>query len=154
MLLSLLALLFATRAEPASIYVGPQARDGFVDIDQGVRDSIKDIQQALRKDRAFRVVAHESEAGLKVYVLTRDIAATGSSTVAGVVVQGTGTVTSTPDKVYRLNARLRAGAYERVFVGESEPWTYGTWKRCARFLVRDLAAWVAANRERVLTKEP
>jgi hypothetical protein len=28
-----------------SIFIGPQMRDGFLDVDSGVRDSIRDIQQ-------------------------------------------------------------------------------------------------------------
>ena len=31
-----------------SIFVGPQTRDGFVDIDRGVLDSIKDLKAELR----------------------------------------------------------------------------------------------------------
>ena len=55
------ALIGASRPgsadDPAvTIYVGPQTRDGFVDIDQGIVDSIRDIKNELRHSRLFRVV--------------------------------------------------------------------------------------------------
>ena len=39
----------AENAKPVSIFVGPMTKDGFVDADKGVLDSIKDIQGILRE---------------------------------------------------------------------------------------------------------
>ena len=41
------AIASAQNSKPA-IFVGPQIRDGFVDIDAGVRDSINDIKQEFQ----------------------------------------------------------------------------------------------------------
>jgi hypothetical protein len=126
----------AEGTKPVSIFVGPVARDGFVDADKGVLDSIKDIQGVLSGDRTFAVVPNESAASLKLYVMSRSQVATGDAAIKGL-------------KMSRLEASLRVGTYERTFVGESEPWTTGTWKHCARLLVKDLSGWVTANRERI-----
>jgi hypothetical protein len=126
----------AEDTKPVSIFVGPLARDGFVDADKGVLDSIKDIQGVLRGDGAFAVVPDESSASLKLYVVSRTQSATGDAAISGL-------------KMSRIEASLRVGTYERTFVGESEPWTTGTWKRCAKLLVKDLSGWVTANRGRI-----
>lgn len=39
------------------IYVGPQVRDGFIDVDRGVLDSIDDVVRELRKDKRLRIVS-------------------------------------------------------------------------------------------------
>jgi hypothetical protein len=150
-----------------SIYVGPQVRDGFVDVDQGVRDSIKDIREALREQRwecpsgkrplfpwsscgdtQFRVVNDEAAAELRLYVVkrTREV---GPTRTGGVIIKGTGTVTSAPTNIYRLETLLRAGTYEREFAAEHD-----RRRGLAQRIGKDVSAWLAANRERVLTKEP
>jgi len=154
-------------APTVSIYVGPQVRDGFVDVDQGVRDSIKDMREALREQRwecpsgkrpvfpwsdcsdaQFRVVNDESAAELKLYIVKRTTEL-GPTSMTGVIIKGTGTVASAPTNVNRLETLLRAGTYEREFVAEHD-----RWKRLAERIGKDVSAWVTANRERVLTKQP
>lgn len=153
LLAPILGLLIVAGAKPdaVAIYVGPNVRDGFVDVDRGVLDSIKDVQKRLRQDpvdpqkeAAFRVVDRESDATLRLYVVSRITVATGAS--IGVVNQGTGV--TVPAEVRRLDTLLRVGSYERSFVVTGE-----TWKGCAGDLVYDLSAWVIANRERLSGKQ-
>ena len=47
--------IFGQGSARIAIYVGPQVRDGFVDADVGVLDSIKDIQDELKKSPRFTV---------------------------------------------------------------------------------------------------
>ncbi len=56
------ALATALAAAPVPIYVGPNVRGGFVDVDQGGLDSIEDLRQELRGNPSLRVVA---EAGIE-----------------------------------------------------------------------------------------
>ena len=128
---------------PVPIFVGPMVREGFVDVDQGVLDSIKDIQGELRKDRAFAVVAVEADAALKLYVVNRTKRETGGSVAIGTATGGVGTATVVPLTAYRLETLLLVGSYKRAFTGE------GTWKGSARAVAKDLAVWVAANRGRI-----
>jgi hypothetical protein len=148
-----LVTALAPPVERVSIYVGPNVRDGFVDIDKGVQDSIEDLQKELRGNRSLRVVPDESSATLKLYVASRSKYATGDSVVTGTGSTTSGVSTGSGVSVevegYRLKTVLRAGDYERVFTGESE-WR---WKGCARSIAKDLAIWLDANRERVSALE-
>ena len=148
-----LLLALAPPAEPVSIYVGPNVRDGFVDIDEGVRDSIKDLQKELRENRQLLVLKDESAATLKLHVALRtkyatgDSVATGFGSATGGVATGTGV--SVAVEGYRVETILRVGEYERAFTGESD----SRWKGCAKAIAKDLAIWLKANRERLSTAE-
>src|SRR5262245_8020331 len=149
----LVAVMLGASPKPVTIFVGPMVRDGFVDVDQGVLDSIRDLQGELRKNAAFSVVADQAGALLKLYVVSRTKAATGASaqistatgTATGTQAQGTGTSFTIPVELQRLETLLRVGTYERAFTGESET----SWGRCASSVAKDLAVWVTANRERI-----
>ena len=54
--MTLLALVLAA---PLTLYVGPQVKDGFVDIDKGVADSIKDMKGQI--PAGLRLVESESD---------------------------------------------------------------------------------------------
>ncbi len=131
---------------PVTIYVGPAVRDGFVEADKGVLDSIKDVQNELRKKRTFAVVANEAAASLKLYVVTRRKAPAGDLITGSVVA---GVIYSVQDELHRLETLLRVGNYERAFVVESKSMIGGTWKHCAELIVKDLVTWAEANRERL-----
>lgn len=126
---------------PLSIYVGPQTRDGFVDADRGVLDSIKDIQKALRRRPLFRVVERQAEAQAVVVVERRGAGSRDAATVSVPIGNQRWYV---PVESYEIVAALRVGAYERA-LGCVD----GTWTGCARKLVRDVEAWVTANRDRL-----
>jgi hypothetical protein len=151
MMLTALLSLLLTPPPTVTIYVGPQSRDGFVDADRGVQDSIADIQAALAKSKDLRVVSDEEGASLKLYVVSRQKGAGPGSITSGVVTGGAGTAVSSPSTDYALVTLLRAGSYERQFIAEANShreWR-GNWKGCARKIAKDLSAWVAANRERL-----
>ena len=82
MLTTLWVLLALAPAPPLTLYVGPQVKDGFVDIDAGVVDSIADIKGQLA-GTGLRLVASEAEATVKLYVLSRERFAAGDSFSTG-----------------------------------------------------------------------
>jgi len=88
-----------------------------VDVDQGVLDSITDIQKELRKQGGFSIVSEEANAGLRLYVVRRQVDA-GPTVGIGSTVQGTGTATAMPTKIRTLETLLRVDAYERAFIAE------------------------------------
>jgi hypothetical protein len=154
----LLVALLAASPKAVTIFVGPVVRDGFVDVDKGVLDSIKDIQTELRRNRSFAVVPSEASAQLKLFVASRAKVpgtgtpiSTGTGTVVGGVAIASGTTVTEPDS--RIDAVLRVGTYEKAFVGQSDARISGTWGRCAKLLVEDLTIWVNANRERLSQPE-
>jgi hypothetical protein len=135
---------------PVTVYVGPLPRDGFVDIDKGVQDSIKDLRGALVNNRHLRVVDSEAPAILKLYVVSRQRSA-GPSGGVGILANGTGTSVSAPSNNYSLEAILRVGPYERTFTAEANSHTdwRGNWRGCARQIAKDLTTWLVANREHI-----
>jgi hypothetical protein len=143
--LMLSLLLAGPSAPPVSIYVGPQVKDGFIETDKGVRDSIKDIQGELRKKKALRVVTDEAEATLKLFVVKRTMGAQSGSGVAVGVAPGLGVLLGS--RVRTVEAVLRFGSYERPLVGDDEG--KDAWSECAEAIAKDVAIWLEANRERV-----
>lgn len=153
--LGVCALLFAagtlTYAQDAAqravpVYIGPEIRDGFVDIDQGVSDSIKDIQNELRLDRQFIIARTREEATIRLIVLGRGIVTNGSLGF-GSSHAGTGTAFVVPNTVPTISTVLRVAAYEKRLHSEG-----GTWRNAAQQVVRDLKAWFEANRDRLPEK--
>jgi hypothetical protein len=149
--LAALALLLAPTPEPVSIYIGPQVKDGFVDTDKGVSDSIKDLRKELGKKRDLRVVDDESTAQLKLYVVARGFGAADGDGVTIAMPGSPGLGIHVATKTRYVRALLRVGDYERPFVAEDRE--YDTWGRCAKLLARDLSEWVTANRSRITAPE-
>lgn len=142
-----------------AIFVGPQTRDGFVDVDRGVLDSIKDIQGELKTTTQFAVVDTADRATMVLIVVGRRFA--GSGGAVGITTPGTtfvgGTIAgvqqptfSTPavTTMVPVNGRaietlLRVGTYEKTITTE-EPNGAG-WGYVARLVVKDVTAWLEAN---------
>jgi len=152
-LLAVAQIAVAAPKGPAKVYVRPVVRDGFVDADQAVLDSVRDLQGELRKNAAFTVVPAEADATLKLYVVSRGKVPTGTSFESGTAsgsstgsnASGSGFSVSAPIDAHRLETLLRLGTYERTFVGAS----VNTWKGSAGAVAKDLGVWVTANRDRL-----
>lgn len=151
---------FAAEPTRVSVYVGPQTRDGFVDVDSGVLDSINDIQNELKKSKQFAVVDRAENATVVLIVVGRRLSGSGGAvgvtipgasfgggTIAGVT-QPTytmpGTTTMVPIDRHAIDTLLRVGTYEKAITSE-EPNGAG-WAYVARLVVKDVTAWVGANR--------
>ena len=126
-----------------TVFVGPQVRNGFVDIDSGIRDSIQDIKQQLQ-GASLTVAPSREGATLVLIVIARGIVTNGSIGFSSAAL-GYGMVT--PNTTPTLTTLLKVGEYERVFQSEG-----GTWTKAADTVVKDLMAWWDANREVVLSK--
>ena len=119
-------------------------RDGFIDIDAGIRDSIRDIQGECSQ-QGF-AVSPPQDATLKLYVLGRGLPFKGEVGGASMV-NGIGYGFTVPNQVPTLTLNLIVGDYKRPFTREGT-----TWRSAAKNTCDDLAAWVDANRE-ALKKE-
>jgi hypothetical protein len=129
-------------AEPprVSIFVGPQTRDGFIDTDAGLRDSIQDVQQAFRRADPFTLTATPALATLTLTIAARRIPA-GDSASVGVPIGGT--ILFLPIKRRAIYSILRVGTYELAITSEAD---HDSWRSAARQVVKDVRAWVDANR--------
>lgn len=143
-------LASAQEVRPA-VFIGPQIRDGFLDIDSGIRDSIRDIALEFRPDPGrretieFNVVNNREHATLVVTVLARGIVTNGSigfGTSSAATGFGVGFVY--PNTVPTLTTVLGVGRYERRMQSEG-----GTWRAAAKVVVQDVRAWWEANHKTV-----
>ena len=137
---------YAQLKNPASsdsrvtVFVGPAARDGFVDIDRGVLDSIKDIKSELEGKKSVQVVTDKSQAQVTLEVLSRGAT---SSSGGGAVAAPIGTSTFViPIGTIGLATVLRVGTYEKPIVFQN----CQAWRYCARLVAKDVEAWIDANR--------
>ena len=58
---------------PPSIYIGPQIRDGFADIDSGIRDSIRDLQTTFRTENNFMLEQDADESWRECHLHARNL---------------------------------------------------------------------------------
>ena len=130
------------------VFVGPRTREGFVDVDSGVLDSIKDIQNELRGMRQFVLAGTPEQAKILLIVLGRRTP--GESGAIGVPA-GTLTI-MVPIKTRAIDAVLRVGTYEKPITSESGD--SDRWKAAAKQLVKDVGKWVEANRSALAASEP
>jgi hypothetical protein len=133
---------FAQAPKP-TVFVGPQIRDGLLDTDSGIRDSIQDIKQQLQGTSLMLTPSRE-EATLTLIVIARGIVTNGSVGFASSAL-GFGMVV--PNAVPTLTTLLKVGSYQRIFQSEG-----GTWTKAADTVVKDLMAWWDANRDVVLSR--
>lgn len=137
----------AQTAEPKPVvYVGPQIRDGFADIDSGVRDSIRDVKDELQR-AGFRLAARADDATLALIVLGRGRLTEGSvgfsmASASGGIGSGFGFVV--PNEVPTLSTVLRVGTYQKTAQTQG-----GTWTHVAKLVVDDLAVWWSVNAPQV-----
>lgn len=149
--ISMSSLMASTAARPnreakIAIFIGPQARGGFVDVDSGVLDSIKDVQNAFHRASKFKVVPTTDKADILLFVVGRRIA--GQSSSVGLPL---GPMTMfLPVKRLAIDTVLRVGAYEKALTSAAEDNDH--WRASAQVVVKDVTAWVDANRSALLTK--
>src|SRR5262245_34579473 len=109
------------------IFIGPLSRDGFVDVDQGVLDSIREIEGEFRRSKEFRLVLSQDDATIVLEVVARR---------------------TRPSKHRAIESILRVGIYEKAMtsVGQDDE----QWNTAAKQVVKDVSAWMRANRVRLI----
>lgn len=141
------ATLWAVQArsnERIAIYVGPQVRDGFIDVDRSVLDSIKDIQVEIAKQRKLLTVVRTPDTADVVLVVVRR----GFGGPTGGVGVPVGRVTIySPVTARFVETTLRVGTYERTIIGEDRH--AENWTKCAQQVVKNVMTWVETNRKRL-----
>lgn len=134
---------------PVAIYIGAQQHDGFVDVNHDIGDSIKDIRDKFRASRQFRVVSapEQAEITLSVVGRTKDEPANSLGGANGVTVGVGAVVVLNPQKCQcrTIYTVLRAGPYETSIT--SHKTNSDSFRATASYVLRDVTAWVEANRE-------
>ena len=123
-----------------TIFVGPQTREGFVDLDSGVLDSIRDIKNELNDKKGLQVVVGKERAQVVLDVLSRGAT---SNQGGGAVAMPIGTSTFLiPIGTIGIATVLRVGTYEKQIVFQN----CESWRNCARLVAKDLETWIEGNR--------
>ena len=130
------------QSDRPAVFVGPLTRGAFVDMDAGIRDSIRDIKEQART-AGFKLATSERDATLILVVLGRGVVTAGSVGFSSATVNagtGSGLGFVVPNEKPTLSTLLRVAAYERGMQSEG-----GTWTAAAKAVVEDLGAWWDAN---------
>lgn len=133
-------------AQRIAVFVGPQMRDGFVDTDAGVRDSIQDVQKYLRETNYFSIAPNPDAATMVLYVVARR----SPGTAGGVGVPIGAVSIYVPIRSRAIDTVLHVGTYQRTFTSQSGD-DSDTWRRAAKNVAEDLAVWYQANRDMMAT---
>lgn len=134
------SLSVAQDTSKVSVFVGPQIRHGFADVDEGIIDSLKDIQDEVRASDVFSLARSRDGADMLVIVLGRGIITEGSAGF-GSLSGGFGMLLTLPNQTPTISAVLKVGSYERTMQVQ-----HGQWRGVAKQLVKDLTLWLDANR--------
>lgn len=144
-----------------TVAVQPATRDGFVDVDAKVFDSISDLTKDLETPEAqgyLRVVQDPERADLVLWVLARGVGSE-SRGMALSAVEAYGRVQVTATEIRRrtfwVETVLEAGRYRKQITGTSGPnggSLWGPWTECAKDIHRELKSWIFANREAIFAR--
>ena len=149
-----IALLSAVSTEAqrsdtrTSVFVSAPLREGFIDADASVLDSVNDVQKALRSSRTLQLVVKRDTADVVVTILGRTIGPSGGA--IGVPIGSTAVLL--PINSRSIQWALRVGDFESTRVSEDHD--HDSWRAVADALVKDLAAWVRVNHDAVHKRDP
>lgn len=159
LLLGICTPLAAQRPGPVFVYVSAPLKDGFVDTDSKIQDSVRDVQRRLAHMKEFKLADSRDKADLVLTVLMRGV---GQERYGQRVTysEQSGTyyrnaeLTNTPivEQTLWVSAVIEVGTYRKEFVGTSRniPGVrWGTWTECAANLAKDLKSWAVANRDQI-----
>ncbi len=130
----------ASKNDRIAIFVGAPTRNGFLESDSDVAESIKHLQGYFRGSKEFRLVDRPEDAAVVMHVLRRYIA--GHAGAVGVPIGNAAVFLSMPRRV--LECTLRVKDYERTLTAVDED--TDTWKGAAKRAFKETRAWVEVNR--------
>lgn len=155
--LLVLILMAPVSTQKISIYLAAPTKDGFVDTNKSIQDSIKDVRKRLAKDKSIAIVDDPVRADIVLTIVGRGIhyERTGRTEVTTNYYDSESssrTETTTQD-VYSsgmwVTAVMQFGTLQKqINAGYSnEP---GGWGECATQIADDVKSWIAANATRIV----
>jgi hypothetical protein len=130
-----------TNAESGAVgvYVGPQSRVRFGDVDKDVLDSIKDILEELRGRKRLRIVTTRQDAQIILEVLSGRTESDRGSAAVAAPIERPGTLI--PIGTIGMATIMRVGAYEKRIVFQN----CRSRRHCARRVAKYVETWAAVN---------
>ncbi|HVW04892.1 MAG TPA: hypothetical protein VHB78_07765 [Vicinamibacterales bacterium] len=156
--LVLLGWLIGQTPSSVTVFVSAPSRDGFVDTDRGLQDSINDVANRLRKAKDVTVVDRREIADVILTVTARGV---GSESYGQRLsyrdAYGGADLDSTPivANTFWVSSVLQVGKYRKEFRGartQSSAQSLGAWGLCADELVKNLRAWISANHATIVQR--
>ena len=143
----------------ATLYISAPLRQGFVDTNKEIQDSVQDVRKHVSGMKEFRVVDRPDQADLILTVVTRGV---GSESYGqrinyqeyGTLYYKNAQLTSTTmvKQTLWVSAVMQIRDYRKEFVGTAvnvPGVRWGRWNECAINLAKDLRAWAIANRDQL-----
>lgn len=144
---------------PVAVYVSAPMKDGFVDTNKDIQDSVKDVQHHLSGMREFRIVESREKADITVTVLMRGVGSQAygqrlrySEYSSGYYTNAELTNTPMVAQTLWVSAVMEIGTYRKEFTGTAlniPGARWGRWNECAGHLAKDVKSWVRANAEQI-----
>lgn len=122
------------------VYITAPERDGFVDTDKELTDSIRDLQNNIRNKRGLLVAKDRTSADVVLRVNNRGRASEATGGVVAVPL-GNGAIAAPIHATYKfVETTLEAGTFKKDFNAADDG--YGD---CAEKIARQVNAWIEAN---------
>ena len=162
-MLTLLLLTLLTAPAPqagnaVTVFVSAPMRDGFVDTDKNISDSVNDVRSRISKSKDMIAVDRPEIADVTLVVTLRGIGSESYGQRVSVRVTYRGADLDTTPLVantFWVSSVLQVGTYRKEFLGtrtQSSAQSLGAWGLCADELVKNLGAWVSANRANIAAR--
>jgi hypothetical protein len=145
----------ATAAPPEKIavFVALPERDGFVDAGRAMTDSRDDLRREINKRKTLRPVDSRADADIVVTVLDRGYTTEENGGVIFVPLGHAVLATPTRSSRNTVRARMDAGDFSVMLTGDFAG-IGDVWEECAEIISKDVEAWAAANRDRLIARRP
>lgn len=150
-----LATAQVTRGDRITVYLAAPTRDGFVDTNKDIQDSIKDVRDRLSGMRELLVVSSREKADIVLTIVTRGVGSEAyGSRLRYSEYYNNAVLTSEPmvANTFWVASVMEAGAYRKEFMGaytHELAYSMGAWGECAKRIGNDLKSWVIANAEQL-----
>lgn len=147
------------RGEIATVYISAPLRQGFVDTNKEIQDSVQDVRKHVSGMNEFRVVDKPDQADLILTVVTRGVGSESYGQRIDVRQYDTPyyknaqlTSTAMVAQTLWVSAVMQIRDYRKEFIGTAvnvPGVRWGRWNECATNLAKDLRAWAIANRDQL-----
>jgi hypothetical protein len=130
------------------LFISAPTRDGFIDIDQGILDSIADIRNHLDGSKQIVVVDTSEKADVTLTVVKRGI---GSElylerlTDLDYFGQAELDSTTLAKNAIWVTTVVEIGNHRKEFTGQHRDVLGAFWSKCAKQIANDLEGWVKSN---------
>lgn len=149
----------ALAQQPIAVFITAPTRGGFIDTDQEIQDSVKDLKNRVRRLKGVRLLDAREGADVVLTVAARGVGSReyGQRLNYTELYGGNVEIKNQPmvADTYWVTAILRAGDYRKELSGaytNDVGFSAGAWGDCANQISKALGVWIHANRDQLIAK--